>query len=101
MLESFGRFGDRTRDLFKQVVDRVQASKDQYSSSFLKQYWRARIVMALHFSASSGGRDRMNEVVQRRRGLSGNETVSVAAAYNWVDYEKFAAPATKSIICSK
>ncbi len=37
VLESFGRFGNRTRSLFNLIVDRVQASKDSWSALFL---WR-------------------------------------------------------------
>ncbi len=53
VVESFGRFGDRTRDVFNEIVDRVHAAKPHYSVSFLKHYWKSRIVIALH---TSGGR---------------------------------------------
>jgi hypothetical protein len=87
VLESFGRFGNSTRDLFNQVVDRVQASKDQYSFSYLKQYWRARIVMALHICACNGVKDRMEEVTARRKGLPGSRA---AAPVRAIDYNSFA-----------
>jgi hypothetical protein len=94
VMEAFGRFGNRTRNLFDQVVDRVQASKDQYSFSYLKQYWRARIVMALHICACNGVKDRMDEVIMRRKGLPGRaEAAALDAASEWViDYESFARP---------
>jgi hypothetical protein len=87
VMESFGRFGNRTRSLFNQVVERVQASKDSQSSPFMKNHWRMRVVMALHISASSGVMERMNnEVLLGRKGECSAEKVTK----EWVDYESLA-----------
>ncbi len=67
VLESFGRFGNRTRSLFNQVVERVLASKNAQSSPFMKNNWRMRVVMALHISASNGVKERMDEVLLGRK----------------------------------
>jgi hypothetical protein len=87
VLESFGRFGNRTRELFNELVDRVHASKDQFTSSYLKQYWSSRIVMALHISAARGVKQRMDDVRLGRRGIV-NEVAAVAAC-DEVDHGHF------------
>jgi hypothetical protein len=86
VLESFGRFGNRTRSLFNQIVDRVQASKDSQSSPFMKNHWRMRVVMALHINACNGVRERMDEVLLGRRGECSAEKVTRA----WTDYDTLA-----------
>ncbi len=88
VLESFGRFGDGTRALFSQVVDRICAIKDQHAAAYQKPYWKARIVMALHINACNGVKDRMDGVLARRGGL----TVGVESADSRkrVDCEMFA-----------
>jgi hypothetical protein len=88
VLESFGRFGNGTRALFNQVVDRVSEGKDQYSSAYHKQYWKSRIVMALHINACHGVKERMDGVLARRSGLTLG-AVSHTASEHVVDYEMF------------
>jgi hypothetical protein len=68
-------------------VDRIHAAKDHLSSSFLKQYWRERIVMALHVSAGQGVKERMEDVLFGRKGLL-NEVAAVTAS-DRVDFENF------------
>jgi hypothetical protein len=87
VLESFGRFGNRTRSLFNQVVDRVQASNDSQSSPFMKNHWRMRVVMALHINACSGVKERMDEVLLGRRGECSAEKKTQK---EWVDYDTLA-----------
>jgi hypothetical protein len=89
VLESFGRFGNGTRALFNQVVDRICAVKDQHVAAYQKPYWKARIVMALHINACHGVKDRMEGVLARRGGLASGEVLS-SDSRKRVDCEMFA-----------
>jgi hypothetical protein len=50
--------------------------------SFHKQYWRSRIIMAMHVGASRGMHVRMSSLTKRRRGQS----KSPPTPYESVDY---------------
>jgi hypothetical protein len=74
VMESLGRFGVRTSKLFDDLVARVHAARDFMSLASHKQYWRARIGMALHRNAAIGMCGRMKNVLRRRRGLEDSST---------------------------
>jgi len=69
VLEAHGRMGPRTRDIFETLVQRVHVNTN-LPLSYLKNYWRSRIVMAMHQSASANVQSRNNDAVRRRQGWS-------------------------------
>jgi hypothetical protein len=69
-IESFGAFGPRTVSVFNRLIAHAYAANVHMPLSFIKQYWRNRIVMALHVSASKAMKVRMGSLTKRRRGLS-------------------------------
>jgi hypothetical protein len=82
-IESFGAFGPRTVNVFNRLITRVYANNVHMPLSFLKNYWRSRIVMAMHIGASRGMKERMNSLTKRRKGLS----KSPPLPFDQVDYE--------------
>eukprot|EP01034_Spumella_vulgaris_P028088 gene28088-34890_t len=82
-IESFGAFGPRTVNVFNRLIARVYAANVHMPLSFIKQYWRCRIVMAMHIGASRGMRERMNSLTKRRKGL----TKAQPQPFEQVDYE--------------
>lgn len=68
VLESFGRFGDRTRELFDQLVLRVHKTRSHIPLSYFKFKWSTKIGMSMHINGSAGSHSRMNEVTRRRNG---------------------------------
>jgi hypothetical protein len=69
-IESFGAFGPRTASVFNRLIAHIYAANVHMPLSFIKQYWRNRIEMALHVGASKGMKVRMSSLTKRRRGLS-------------------------------
>jgi hypothetical protein len=69
-IESFGAFGPRTINVFNKLISHAYAANAHLPLSFLKNYWRCRIVMAMHIGASRGMKERMNMLTKRRKGLS-------------------------------
>ena len=68
-LETNGRFGPRTRDLFRKIAERVHSFQPQFPLAMVMRYWRQRIVMALHIKASANVRSAWMEVLRRRAGI--------------------------------
>ena len=73
VVESFGRFGDRTAKLFDDLVTRVYAAKNYIPLAYHKQFWRTRILMAMHRNAALGVKRRMDKVLRRRKGLDDSD----------------------------
>ena len=69
-----GRFGACGRKLFDELAGRVHAARDYLPLSYHKQYWKARILMALHRTAATGMKTRMENVRRRRKGLDNDST---------------------------
>jgi hypothetical protein len=69
VMESFGRFGARTAKLFDELAARVHTARSYMPLSYHKQFWRSRLVMALHRNAATGVKKRMANVMRRRDGL--------------------------------
>ena len=58
VLESYGRWGYRTRHIFKQIVLKVKENSSQHvcslDHSVLTHYWRCKITLAMHRQACLG-----------------------------------------------
>jgi len=72
VVESFGRFGDRTAKLFDELALRVHAARPHIPLAYHKHFWRTRIIMAMHRNAALGVKKRMDNVLRRRNGLEGS-----------------------------
>jgi len=76
VLESFGRFGHRTRKIFQELLQRVFAAHDYLPLAYHKLFWKTRILMALHRNAAIGVKKRMDNVLRRRKGLDDSTSSS-------------------------
>jgi hypothetical protein len=65
VIEAHGRFGDRTREFFNEMCQRAHENTG-LPLSYIKNYFRTQIVMAMHITSSAGIRQRMREVTKRR-----------------------------------
>jgi len=83
VLETQGRFGPVTRDLFNTISERIHARSD-FTLAMVKNYWRQRIVMALHIKSSANVRKAWDEVLRRRQGLA-SKAVSAWSSTRVVD----------------
>jgi hypothetical protein len=72
VIESYGRFGDRTREFFDEMCQKAHENTG-LPLSYLKHFWRVQIVMAVHIASSAGVRNRMREVMKRRAAKSSPE----------------------------
>lgn len=68
-IEPFGRMGKCFLKLFDELALRVHATRDYVSLSYHKQFWKSRIIMAMHRAAACGLKKRMDNVLRRRKGL--------------------------------
>jgi hypothetical protein len=65
VIEAGGRFGDRTRVFFNEMCQRAHENTG-LPLSYLQNFWRTQIVMAMHIASSASVRNRMREVMKRR-----------------------------------
>ena len=72
VIESFGRWGDAARKVFKGILDHMSLhssnSFGQFPKAWLSHYWKARITMALHRQACVGMHKRIAAVIRTRQG---------------------------------
>jgi len=87
VLESHGRMGTRTRDIFDQLIQCVHVACPYLPLSYLKNYWRSRIVMAMHVSAAESVMLRNTEAGRRQNGGSCVKGVVKELPCEAVDYE--------------
>lgn len=76
VMEAFARFAPVSRELFNKIAVRVHSAQQHYPLHQIKKYWRQRLVMALHISASNNMKTSYNEVLRRRSGLVAVEEAS-------------------------
>jgi hypothetical protein len=81
VLESFGRWGDNARTIFKEIVDHMSIHGSQaffhLPRTRVVQYWRSKITMAMHRQASIGLHLRINALNQWRQGIKNSKNYLV------------------------
>jgi len=71
VIESFGRWGPKTRAVFKQLLNKVNMVSSPHSDSLnlstVAHYWRSRITMAMHRQACTGFYNRLTTLLNHER----------------------------------
>ena len=76
VVETFGRWGPRAREIFDECVEKLCASKGAPKST-VKAYWRQRFALVLQRYTAACVRERAQRAVVREPAVSGDESCRV------------------------
>ena len=98
VIESFGRWGNHARQLFKSLIERIITNSARSSFHFQKSsivyYWKAKITMALHRQACTGLHVRINNFIQRKQGIKQEK---LSEKQNWSQERHFSCNNLKAV----
>ena len=92
VVETLGRFGKRTREFFKELVQGVHEANPYISLDNLLHYWRSNNIIVMFKAQSQGIEDRWNECLIKHNGVRSSPIILGEAQNNQL--------ATNSSVCA-